>query len=82
MTIRIAPFDPHAASDELWAAFNETRRAIAHEFWPDEPILDDAETRREVQTNNAVVEFRRGDGGRRGSGLYSSCVPPTRHTQR
>ena len=59
MTIRIAPFDPHAASDELWAAFNETRRAIAHEFWPDEPILDDAETRREVQTNNPMVEFRR-----------------------
>jgi len=45
MTIRIAPFDPHAASDQLWAAFNETRRAIAREFWPDEPILDDAETR-------------------------------------
>src|SRR5262249_10791207 len=59
VTIRIAPFDPHAASDELWAAFNETRRAIAHEFWPDEPILDDAETRREVQTNNPMVEFRR-----------------------
>ncbi len=59
MTIRIAPFDPHTASDELWAAFNETRRAIAHEFWPDEPILDDAETRREVQTNNPMVEFRR-----------------------
>jgi hypothetical protein len=48
MTIRIAQFDPHTASDELWAAFNETRRAIAREVWPDEPILDDAETRREV----------------------------------
>jgi GNAT superfamily N-acetyltransferase len=59
VTIRIAPFDPHTAGDELWAAFNETRRAIAHEFWPDEPILDDTETRREVQTNNPMVEFRR-----------------------
>src|SRR5215472_12524648 len=59
VTIRIAPFDPHTASDELWATFNETRRAIAHEFWPDEPILDDAETRREVQAINPVVEFRR-----------------------
>jgi len=59
MTIRIAPFDPHTVRDELWAAFNETRRAIAHEFWPDEPILDDAETRREVQTTNPMVEFRR-----------------------
>jgi GNAT superfamily N-acetyltransferase len=59
VTIRIAPFDPHTASDELWAAFNETRRAIAHELWPDEPTLDDAETRREVQTNNPMVEFRR-----------------------
>ena len=59
-TGREAPsFDPHTASDELWATFNETRRAIAHEFWPDEPILDDAETRREVQTNNPMVEFRR-----------------------
>jgi GNAT superfamily N-acetyltransferase len=59
VTIRIASFDPHTASDELWAAFNETRRAVAHEFWPDEPILDDTETRREVQTNNPMVEFRR-----------------------
>src|SRR5215469_11029472 len=59
MTIRIVLFDPHTASDELWAAFNETRRGIAREFWPDEPILDDAETRREVQTTNPMVEFRR-----------------------
>jgi hypothetical protein len=59
MTIRIIEFDPHTASDELWAAFNETRRVIAHEFWPDEPILDDAKTRREVQTTNPMVEFRR-----------------------
>jgi hypothetical protein len=58
MTVRIIEFDPHTASDELWAAFNETRRAIAHEFWPDEPILDDAETRREVQTTNPMVQFR------------------------
>ena len=57
MTIRIIEFDPHTASDELWAAFNETLRVIAH--WPDEPILDDAETRREVQTTNPMVEFRR-----------------------
>jgi len=59
MTIRIASFDPYTASDQLWAAFNETRRAIAREFWPDEPMLDDAETRREVQTINPMVEFRR-----------------------
>ena len=84
MTIRIAPFDPHTASDELWAAFNETRRAIAHEFWPDEPILDDAETRREVQTNNPMVEFRRWVAmeGDEVSGLYYNRVPPTRHTGR
>jgi GNAT superfamily N-acetyltransferase len=59
MTVHIVEFDPHTASDELWVAFNETRRAIAHEFWPDEPILDDAETRREIQTINPMVEFRR-----------------------
>lgn len=59
MTIRIIEFDSHTASDDLWAAFNETRRAIHREFWPDEPILDDTETRREVQTINPMVEFRR-----------------------
>jgi len=59
MSIRITPFDPHTASDQLWAAFNETRRAIARECWPDEPILDDAETRREVLTTNPLVEIRR-----------------------
>ena len=59
MTIHIAPFDPHTVSDELWAAFNETRRAIDREFLPDEPILDDDETRREVQRTNPMVEFRR-----------------------
>jgi GNAT superfamily N-acetyltransferase len=59
MTIHIAPFDPHTASDQLWAAFNETRRAIDREFLPDEPILDDDETRREIQRTNPMVEFRR-----------------------
>jgi GNAT superfamily N-acetyltransferase len=59
MTIRVASFDPYTASDQLWAAFNETRRAIPREFWPDEPMLDDAETQREVQTTNPMVEFRR-----------------------
>jgi GNAT superfamily N-acetyltransferase len=59
MTIRIASFDPYTASDQLWAAFSETRRAIARQFWPDEPMLDDAETRREVQTTNPMVELRR-----------------------
>src|SRR6516162_1878472 len=59
MTTHIALFEPHAASDQLWAAFNETRRAIAREFWPDEPILDDAETRREIVRTNPLVEFRR-----------------------
>ena len=59
MTTHIALFEPPAASDQLWAAFNETRRAIAREFWPDEPILDDAETRREILTTNPLVEIRR-----------------------
>jgi GNAT superfamily N-acetyltransferase len=59
MTIHIAQFDPHTASDQLWAAFNETRRAIDREFLPDEPILDDAETRREIQAPNPMIEFRR-----------------------
>src|SRR6266446_5652788 len=59
MTIRISSFDPHTASEKLWAAFNDTRRAIAAEFWPEEPILDDAETRREIGTHNPMLEFRR-----------------------
>jgi GNAT superfamily N-acetyltransferase len=57
--IRIALFDPHTANDRLWAAFNVTRRAIATEFWPDEPILSDAETRKEIQHINPLVEIRR-----------------------
>jgi hypothetical protein len=59
MTIRIVEFDPHTASDQLWAAFNETRRAIDREFLPDEPILDDEEAQREAQSTNPMVEFRR-----------------------
>ena len=59
MTTHIALFEPDTASDQLWAAFSETRRAIAREFWPDEPILDDAETRREILTINPMIEFRR-----------------------
>src|SRR6516162_9623440 len=59
MTTHIALFEPDTASDQLWAAFSETRRAIAREFWPDEPILDDAETRREILPINPMIEFRR-----------------------
>ena len=57
--IRITPFDPHSASDELWAAFNGTRRAIDAEFWPDEPVLSDAEIRREIDRIDPLWEFRR-----------------------
>jgi hypothetical protein len=42
LTIRIAQFDPHTASDELWATFHDTRRALVAELWPSEPILSDA----------------------------------------
>ena len=59
MTIRIVSFDPHAASNELWAQFHDTRRSIVAEFWHDEPILDDAEARREIQVDNPLWEFRR-----------------------
>ena len=59
MTICVALFDPHTANDRLWAAFNVTRRAIATEFWPDEPILSDAETRKEIQYINPLLEIRR-----------------------
>jgi GNAT superfamily N-acetyltransferase len=59
MTIRIVEFDPYAASDELWVAFNEARRAIAREFWPDEAILDDKETRTEVCHIDPLWESRR-----------------------
>jgi hypothetical protein len=45
----VTPFDPYGASDELRAASNDTRRALAAEFWRDEPILSDAETREEIQ---------------------------------
>jgi len=55
----VTPFDPHSASDELWAAFNDTRRALAAEFWRDEPILSDAEIRQEIQRIDPLWEFRR-----------------------
>jgi hypothetical protein len=45
--IRIAPFDPHTASNELWATFLDTRRALVAELWPSEPLLSDAESRTE-----------------------------------
>jgi hypothetical protein len=57
--IRITPFDPHSASDEIWAGFNGTRRAIDAEFWPDEPVLSDAEIRREIDRIDPLWEFRR-----------------------
>ena len=57
--LHITPFDPHSASDELWAAFNDTRRALAAEFWRDEPILSDAEIRQEIQRIDPLWEFRR-----------------------
>jgi hypothetical protein len=57
--LHIAVFDPHSASDELWAALNDTRRALAAEFWPGEPILSDAETREEVQRIDPLWELRR-----------------------
>ena len=84
MTIRIVLFDPHTASDELWAAFNETRRAIAREFWPDEPILDDAETRREILTINPMIEFRRWVAmeGDEVAGSVRAAFPPARYTKR
>ena len=59
LTIRIAPFDPHTASDELWATFHATRRALAADLWPSEPILSDAESRTEIERSNPLWEFRR-----------------------
>jgi GNAT superfamily N-acetyltransferase len=57
--IRVAPFDPHSASDELWAGFHDTRRAVVAEIWPDEPILSDAESRAEIQLIDPLWESRR-----------------------
>jgi hypothetical protein len=85
MTIRIASFDPYTASDQLWAAFSETRRAIARQFWPDEPMLDDAETRREVQTTNPMVELRRWvamEGDEVGASFRARSADPVRRTRK
>ena len=59
LTIRIVPFDPHAASDELWTTFYQTRRAILAELWPSEPMLSEAEFRTEVQLADPLWEIRR-----------------------
>jgi hypothetical protein len=58
MTIHIAPLDPHTASDQLWTAFNETRRAIACEFWPDEPMLDCRDSAGS-RDDHPMIEFQR-----------------------
>ena len=39
--IEIVPFDPSAASPERWAAFHASRRAIAAELHPGDPVLSD-----------------------------------------
>jgi GNAT superfamily N-acetyltransferase len=39
----ILPFDPHAASPDLWTAFHAYRRAIHQELWPGDDLLSDAE---------------------------------------
>ena len=59
LSLHITPFDPHGASDELWAALSDTRRALAAELWPDEPLLSDAEIRKEIQRIDPLWEFRR-----------------------
>jgi GNAT superfamily N-acetyltransferase len=59
LTIRIVPFDPHAASGELWSTFYQTRRAILAELWPSEPMLSEAEFRTEVQLVDPLWEIRR-----------------------
>ena len=48
LSIRVVPFDPQTASDELWAAFHDTRRGVAAELWPSEPIFSDDEIRTEM----------------------------------
>jgi GNAT superfamily N-acetyltransferase len=58
-TILVAPFDPHSATDELWAGFHDIRRAVVAEVWPDEPILSDAEIRAEMQRIDPLWETRR-----------------------
>lgn len=70
MTIHIAPFDPHTASDQLWTAFNETRRAIACEFW---------RTSLCSMTPKLGEKSRRQEAFNPGGGNWSSC-PHLRHS--
>jgi GNAT superfamily N-acetyltransferase len=58
-SIRIVPFDPQTASDELWAAFHDNRRAVEAELWPSEPMLSDDEIRTEIRQVSPLWEFRR-----------------------
>jgi GNAT superfamily N-acetyltransferase len=57
--IRVVQFDPHTASDDLWAGFHETRRAVVAELWPAEPVLSDAEFRAEIRRVDPLWESRR-----------------------
>jgi|SRR6516162_1122629 len=58
-SIQIVPFDPHTASPERWAAFHASRRAVAAELLPGDPVLNDAETQSEMQRADPLWEFRR-----------------------
>jgi hypothetical protein len=57
--IQIVPFDPHTASPERWAAFHASRRAVAAELLPGDPVLSDAETQFEMQRVDRLWEVRR-----------------------
>jgi hypothetical protein len=58
-SIRVVPFEPQTASDELWAAFHDNRRAVEAELWPSEPMLSDDEIRTEIRQVSPLWEFRR-----------------------
>ena len=59
LPIKIRPFDPHAASPELWASFHASRRAIAADLWPDNPVLSDEETEIELKRVDPLNDVRR-----------------------
>lgn len=56
--IEIVPFDPSTASPERWAAFHASRRAIAAQLHPGDPVLSDPEAQSELQRVDPLWEFR------------------------
>lgn len=59
MPIELSPFDPHTASDALWARYQAYRLARAAEDMPGEPIWTDAQFRAHLRSEFPLTRHQR-----------------------